>query len=239
MLLQLEPLAEVEHQTLAQGTLGRLDALDAEQRHQGVKNAEPTRHHVAAVVLQARQLQAVDVAGAQTGLDAPAQLGGAEAAVAAQAGGLDHLGHGAHRAAGAQHLTPVGLAAPLAEQHQRLLQLGGGQHLGFTEGRLGQLARGKAAHRKADAADGKTLGAQRLQALPEDHLGAAPADVDDEPGFVRGLQVRDAGVDQARLLAPGDDLDGMTQRLAAAHQEGVAVARLAQGLRGHGAHALR
>jgi hypothetical protein len=45
-----------------------------------------------------------------------------------------------------------------------------------------------------------------------------------------------AGVDQARLLAAGDDLDRVAQRGLRAQQEGVAVARLAQRLRGHGAH---
>jgi hypothetical protein len=45
-----------------------------------------------------------------------------------------------------------------------------------------------------------------------------------------------AGVDQARLLAAGDDLDRVAQRGLRTQQEGVAVARLAQGLRGHRAH---
>ena len=104
---------------------------------------------------------------------------------------------------------------------------------------LGEAAVGEEAHRQADAADLERFGQQRHAALAEDHLGGAPADVDHQARRVGGLQVRHAGVDQPRFLAPGDHLDRVAQRLLRAQQEGVAVARLAQRLRGHRAHLAR
>ena len=76
----------------------------------------------------------------------------------------------------------------------------------------------------------------RHAALAEDQLGRAAADVDHQPRHLGRLQVRHAGVDQPRFLAAGDDLDREAQRRLRAQQEGVAVARLAQRLRGHRAH---
>ena len=68
------------------------------------------------------------------------------------------------------------------------------------------------AHRQADAADLERFGQQRHAALAEDHLGGAPADVDDQARRVGGLQARHAGVDEPRFLAPGDHLDRVAQR---------------------------
>ena len=104
---------------------------------------------------------------------------------------------------------------------------------------LGEAAVLEVAHRQTHAADAERLGVQRLATLAEDHLGGATTDVDHEARHVGRLQPRDAGVDQAGLFAPGDDLDRMPQHALRAREEGVAVARLAQRLRGHGTHLLR
>ena len=72
--------------------------------------------------------------------------------------------------------------------------------------------------------------------MAEDHLGGAPADVDDQARQLAGLQTRHAQVDQAGFLAAGDDLDAVPQHAVRALQEGIAVAGFAQGLGGHGAH---
>jgi hypothetical protein len=72
--------------------------------------------------------------------------------------------------------------------------------------------------------------------VAEDHLGGAPADVDDQARQLAGLQTRHAQVDQAGFLAAGDDLDAVPQHAVRALQEGIAVAGFAQGLGGHGAH---
>ena len=98
---------------------------------------------------------------------------------------------------------------------------------------------GEVAHRQADAADAEDSPPCGVRPWPRIISVRAAADVDHQPRLVGGLQVGHAGVDQARLLAAGDDLDRVAQRLLGAQQEGVAVARLAQRLRGHGAHLRR
>ena len=70
-------------------------------------------------------------------------------------------------------------------------------------------------------------------------LGAAAADVDHQA--LAGLArhgVRDAGVDQARLLDAGDDLDRVAERLARALEEGLLAVRLAQRVGADHAHAV-
>ena len=67
-----------------------------------------------------------------------------------------------------------------------------------------QLAVGEEALRQRDAAEVQALELQRLEAVADDELGAAAADVDDQPARRLGRQrVRDAGIDQARLLDAG------------------------------------
>jgi len=62
----------------------------------------------------------------------------------------------------------------------------------------------------------------RLQTVADDELGAAAADVGHQASAgLAGHGVRDAGVDQARLLHTGDDFDGMPKRLAGTLEEGL------------------
>ena len=87
------------------------------------------------------------------------------------------------------------------------------------------------------AADLQALELQRLEMLADDDLGAAAADVDHQPPavFVRQV-VRDARIDQARLLHAGDDFDRETQRLARALEKRLLAARDAQRVGTHHAH---
>ena len=95
-----------------------------------------------------------------------------------------------------------------------------------------QLAVGEMRAADADAADVQAFEMLRLVALADDDLGAAAADVDDEIRSVRGVGVvRDAEVDEARLLDAGDDLDGMTERLLGLGEKRVGVARATQRVR--------
>ena len=73
-----------------------------------------------------------------------------------------------------------------------------------------------------------------LEALADDALRASSADVDDEasPGVV-GERVRDAQVDDARLLVPRDDLDRVPEGASRLGQKLPRVLRLAQGVGAH------
>ncbi len=125
------------------------------------------------------------------------------------------------------------------ERRECLLELGAGRHLGGAECRAVEFTVGKVLLRQAHAADRERLGAGRVQAAAEDHFGRAAADVDDQPRQRARIQMGHAGEDQARLFTAGDDFDRMAQRGLGVNQEFVAVAGLAQGLRGHRAHLYR
>jgi hypothetical protein len=129
------------------------------------------------------------------------------------------------------------LPARGGEGFQGLFQLGAGRHLGAAEGGFRVAAIAEEAQRQAHAADLEGLGLQRGAAFAQDHFGGASADVHHEtPAIARRHQPRHAHVDQARFLAARDHLDGVAQHHLGPPQESVAVARLAQGLGGHGPH---
>ena len=172
--------------------------------------------------------------GGEALLDQPGQPGRRDRAVA-QPALLQHLGDRTHGAGGAQRLRP----ALGAEGGKCLLELGARGHLRRAEGLGREPALAEVAHGQAHRADREGLCRQRLAPLAQDQLRRSPADVDDQARLLTGLQVGHAGVDQARLFAPGDDLDREAQHALRALQELVAVGRLAQRLGGHGAHARR
>src|SRR6185369_13368232 len=88
-------------------------------------------------------------------------------------------------------------------------------HAGTVEALLRDLAVAKESFAQRDAAHLQAFELERGETFADDQLGAAAADVDDQPpaGFARH-GMRDAGVDEARLFHAGDDFDGMAERLA-------------------------
>src|SRR3989338_5625450 len=67
---------------------------------------------------------------------------------------------------------------------------------------------GKKTQAVADAAHVQALQLERLESVADDEFGGAAADVDHQPVVLRLRQaMRHAEVNQARLLAPGDDFD--------------------------------
>src|SRR5690606_3835678 len=78
---------------------------------------------------------------------------------------------------------------------------------------------------QVDAADAEAFKLPRLVPLADDQFGAAAADVDDQrrPRAARRM-MRDAEIDQPRLLDTRDHVDGMAvQRLRGRRQERVGV----------------
>ncbi len=214
-------LVQVDDHALAQRAAGRPQGLDAEVRGQRVEQSQAAGDHRTALFLQAGQVEAVDVAGTQAALDQPAQACWRDDAVV-DAAGRQQLRHGADRARCAQRFLPV----PRRKRFERFLEFGAGGDLSGAERGRGEAAIGKVLHRQADAADGERLGHPRLAASAEDHLGRAAADVDHQARHGARLQMRDAGIDQPRFLAAGDDFDRLAEGRLRVHQEGVAVAAL-------------
>lgn len=94
--------------------------------------------------------------------------------------------------------------------------------------------------RVRDAAHRERVHRERLEAVAEDALGRAAADVDDEAPFVLVRErVRDSEEDQARLLATRHDFDRVTERLLRAFTELRGVAGDAQRVGADGAHPRR
>ena len=103
----------------------------------------------------------------------------------------------------------------------------------------GDLAVAEEALAQGDAAHLQALELQGRQALADDELGAAAADVDHQAlARLARHGVRDAGVDEARLLHAGDDLDRVAERLAGALEEGLLAVREPQRIGADAAHAV-
>ena len=222
---------EIEDHALAQRAARRLQLGDAEVGRERVEDRQAAGDDGAAIVLQAGQREPVGAAGLEAALHQPAQAGRRDPAVA-DAARREHLRDRADRARGAERLAPMARR----ERLERFLELGAGGDLRFAKGALAEAAVGEVLHRQADAADLERLGLARPRAAADDHLGRAAADVDDQARHRRRLQAGDAGEDEARFLAPGDDLDRLAEDGLRAQQEGVAVPRFAQRLRRDRAH---
>src|SRR6218665_2831974 len=136
---------------------------------------------------------------------------------------------------------PRGPVAPLPglrlEGSQCFIEHRLGRDLGRQKGRGAERAAGKVALRPCDAAHLVGGHGLRAELLAQNQLGGAPADIDDQPPLVRlRQQPGHALVDQPRFFGAGDHVDRVGQHRAATGQEFLPVARLAQGLRGHGPH---
>ena len=99
--------------------------------------------------------------------------------------------------------------------------------------------RGRSARRATTQPICRLSSSSGVVALADDELGAAAADVDHQTlaGGVRHA-VRDARVDEARLLHAGDDLDRVAERLARALEEDLLAVREAQRVGADDAHAV-
>lgn len=156
----------------------------------------------------------------------PGQSVRADLAVAVAAG-LDRQRHCADGAGGADRLLPAEAPQAVLDAHQ--FQACGGVRLGVA-GR-GDLAVAEVALGVADATHLQAFPQLGLETLADDELGAAAADVADQPATAAvGHAVGDAEVDQAGFLAAGDDFHGMAENLFRTTDEIAAVARLAQGV---------
>ncbi|MNM94199.1 hypothetical protein D3C81_1065950 [compost metagenome] len=226
------PADHVVQHAFAQGALGVAHRVDAQGVEGRLEDRQARRQDRLAIRLDPVDGQfGQTVALEQLALE-PGQPRRGDLAVALAAG-RQRLADGANAAGGADRLAPAELAYRLLEAHQ--LQACGGVGLGVA--RQAQLAVAEVALAVADAAHLQALAQQRVEALADDELGAAAADVGHQ-ALALGVRqaVRHAEVDQARLLATGDQLHLMAEQLLGAADEHRTVARLAQGVGGDDAH---
>ena len=146
------------------------------------------------------------------------------------------LADGAHRAGAADRVLPA--AAAEGGLHRLELQARGqaralhalGGDLAVAEEALAQ---GHAAHLQAL----ELAAARQPSPMMSSVLPPPMSTTRRWPGSL-GMRVRDAGVDQARLLHAGDDLDRVAERLAGALEEGLLAVRDAQRVGADHAHAV-
>src|SRR5690606_11785352 len=97
---------------------------------------------------------------------------------------------------------------------------------------IGEVTRGK-----ADTAHVQRFSFHRFKTLANNQLGTAAADIDHQASLVAVRQVMgNAKIDQARLLAAGDDLDIMAKDVFGTSQEQRRIARYAQRIGANHAH---
>src|SRR4029077_9586700 len=103
----------------------------------------------------------------------------------------------------------------------------------------GDLAVAEEALAQGDAAHLQALERERGEAVADDELSAAAADVDHQAlARLAWHGVRNPGVDEARLLHAGDDLDRVAERLAGALEKGLLAVREPQRVGADAAHAV-
>jgi hypothetical protein len=150
-----------------------------------------------------------------------------------QAVHFEDVGQRLGGAAGADRLLPAGLAV-LAHDGFELLarrQLGR-LHAGFLDAAAREVLQAE-----ADAAHVERFQLDRLDVAADDELRRTAADVHHQLLGARvGQGVGDAEVDQPRLLAAGDDLDGKAERRLGLGQELRRVLRHPQGIGGDRPH---
>ena len=133
---------------------------------------------------------------------------------------------GAHRVIPAQ--TLVG-SADISQFRQR-------REFGVAHALLADIAVAEEASGKGHAAHGEAFQRLGFELFADDELGGTAADIDDQPAPVLGQGVGRAEVDQACLLAPGDDLDARAEHGLGAVDQLLAIVGIAQGVGAHHPH---
>src|SRR5436305_295081 len=236
-LARIFALVAAEHvvqQAFAHRAFGDPHVLDVEHAEHFGENRESPGKHGAAILGDRLELELARVAGIDRVLDGAVDSGGRDG----ERLGIeraDRVADRAHRAGAAR----TGVPAAAAECRLHRLELEARREARALHALGGDLAVAEEALAQGDASHLQAFHVERRQPLADDELGAAPADVHHQalPGLARH-GVRDARVDEPRLLHAGDDLDRMPERLAGTLEEGLLAVREAQRVRPHDAHAV-
>ena len=208
--------------------------LDVQQREQRAQHRHAAADDGLALGLDAGQPDGVAVARGDQLRPQPVQAGARDhvplGRLAAQAQGIGHRSHRARAAVGGIPVRPAEVGHGVAQHGLR-------RRFGALELARRQPLVAEVRHGPRHAAQQPRSHGAGLPAAADDQLGRAPAHVQHQAPFMGGRQaLRHAAVDQAGFFLTADDLDRKAQQPLPAGQKVVAVARLAQRLRGHGAH---
>ncbi|RMQ45641.1 hypothetical protein ALQ04_05436 [Pseudomonas cichorii] len=223
---------QVIQHAFTQRAFAVIHALEFEGVEDRLQNRQAGREDRAAVGLDAVKVDFLDVAQLEQLALEPRQTFGVDFARSI-AVGLERLTDGPNGAGRADGFIPLQAVQSVFDAHD--LQACCGVRLGITGRR--DLAVLEVALGEAHAAHLQAFAQQRLEALTNDELGTAAADIGHQTLARRvGQGVRDAEIDQARFLATGNDFHGMAEDCFGAMDEFVAIAGLAQGVGADDAH---
>ncbi len=225
------PADEVVEDSFAEGTRRWLHGLDAESVDDAPQDRDPAGEDRGAFGGEARERELRDPTRLH---HRPLELfqrlpldARAESTVS------NNVGDDDDRSRGAVGLVPAQVLEPVLDGLK--LDPGGGL------GRFHVLGRdhpvGKEVLGVRDASHEEARRPQGVETLTDDAFGRAAADVHHQPTFPReGKGVRDAEVDEPRLLLSGDDLDVMSQGRRRFSQHGAGALHLPEGVGPHRPH---
>src|SRR5690606_38962499 len=221
----------VEH-AFTQRALGVRHGGNLQRIEYGLQDRQTRREDAPAVRLDALDVELFHIAELEQFAFQPGDAFGIDLAVAEPAA-LDRQADGADGPRGADCLLPAEASPARLDAHQ--LQSRG--RIGLDVACGSDLAVREEASGTAHAAHLQALAQPRIEALADDELGAAAADIHHQPLSGCAMEgMRDTRVDQARLLASGDDLDLMVENLFRAANELRPVAGFAQRVGADDAH---
>src|SRR5690606_13601903 len=198
----------------------------------GLQDRQTRWEDASAVRLDALDIELFHIAELEQLALQPGDAFGIDLAVAEPAA-LDRQTDGADGPGGADRLLPAETAQARLDAHQ--LQPRGRISLNVARG--SDLAVREEASGKAHATHLQAFAQLRIEALTDDELGAAAADIHHQPLSGCAMEgMRDARVDQTRFLASGDDLDLMVENLFRTANELRPVAGFAQRVGADDAH---
>ena len=221
----LQALLELVQQPLTQGAIGIVHPLDGQGGEEPEQDGHRGGKDPLTLLGEARQLELVDPLVLEHLFLQPLQSRQGDGTIGPLFP-LQHVAHGADGARAAEAALPAQLAVLVDDGGELVL---GFQH-GIVEGLLAQLAVGKEALGEADTphlAAGERL---VIEALADDELGAAAADVHHQYLALDVLGMGDPLIDETRLFLAADDLDGVVEHLGRLAHELAGVAGTAQGI---------
>ena len=223
---------QVANQAVTQTAAGQLEVVNLKQVKHRAKNAQAAADDGPAVVLHARQAQAIRAVRIQQGLQHPVQPLAAYRACR-PAGCRQHVAHRSHRAGRAVGHVPGVLLMGV----ERLIQHRFGGDLGHLKRIGGELALWKVTRRPGNAAHAVRLHHRGLHALAQNQFGRSATDVQHQSALVRGWkQLRNALVNQPGFFTARYHIDWEAQYFMGLAQKVIAITRFAQRLRGHSAY---
>jgi hypothetical protein len=205
----MNPAQQVEQHAFTQCPARRLHRAELERSKDRAQDRNSARDHRLAIRPHSRQVESLDVLRGDELLAQPIESGRCDRSARHFAALAQNRSDRPYRSRRTERLGPTECQQPALHGPQFELRL----DLGALTRFVGDLAVFEEPLRPRHAAHVETRQLADFEALADDDLGAAAADVDDEasPRHVRRM-MRHSEVDEPSFLRSRDDFDRMPQR---------------------------